>query len=335
MIPWSFQRQDPESRIRKTQQRFPNHVSIIAQRLVSIAGIILFLGTGPFRMSSVTKIPKDIILEGMAKNRPYLRSMAIWLPCVLALDTVYKPILQQKLPLENKSSIVEHLTTLSIAMQSIGIFVHAVQGYIDFLLKVPIFVSLKLLSVMTTWWQRKSEISKPALFDGAIEWLSSWKVDESRPFWMDAVFFAPVREELIFRFAFDRVWHGSLGVLGVKSIVSWNSSVQPAWIWANSLLFGLVHACNWLPRRTSSNLDSANLGDGDIDVWENILGALFQSTGSFLTAFFVFNPLYVRHGLSSSICAHTILNSVFVGHSLSCFKNAEKMRLIVFESANP
>lgn len=313
LIPWAFRRQDPESPIRKTQQRFPNHLSNIAQGLVSIAGIILFLGAGPFRMSSVKKIPKDIILEGMAKNRPYFRSMAIWLPCVLALDTVCKPILQQKLPLGNKSSIVGHLTTLSIAMQSIGIFVHAVQGYIDFLLKVPILVSLKLLSAMTTWWQRKRDIGKPAIFHGAIEWLVSWKVDESRPFWMDAVFFAPVREELIFRFAFDRVWYGFLGVLGVKAAVSRNSSVQPAWIWANSLLFGLVHGCNWLPRSTSSTPVSANLGDGDIDVWENILGALFQSTGTFLTAFFVFNPLYVRHGLSSSICAHAILNSIFVG----------------------
>ena len=337
-IGWVFQRQDRESQARVV----PNHdVSLVVQRLLSIAGISLlagwFLGVGSSKAFWGKKILEGILYgatTGLMKNRLYIRSMAVWLSCVLAIEGVLKPALYRTRPLERKSPVVEHLTTLSIAMQSIGIFLHAVQDFVILIsVKIPVVASLKLLSTTTAWWKRKRGFIKHSLFDGMIERLSSRKndCDKRRPFWIDAIFFAPVREELVFRFAFDKVWHGFLGAFATASVGGCNSStlLPPVWIWANSLLFGLMHACNWLSVQLNSSFASGHDGvdDGDIDVWENIFGALFQSTGTFVTAFFVFNPLYVRHGLSSSIGAHAALNSLFVGLPFLIHKAAQSIGL--------
>jgi hypothetical protein len=219
-------------------------------------------------------------------------------------------------------------------MQSMGIFLHAVQDFVIFIsVKIPVVASLKLLSATTAWWKRKRGSTKHALFDSMIERLSSRKndLDKSCPFWMDAIIFAPVREELVFRFAFDKVWHGFLGAFATASVGRCNSStlLPSVWIWANSLLFCLMHACNWLPVQLNSSFASGHdsVDDGDIDMWENIFGALFHSTGTFVTAFFVFNPLYVRHGLSSSVGAHVALNSLFVGLPFLIHKAAQSIGL--------
>jgi len=280
-----------------------------------------FLGVDPSKIFW-RKIPKGVLYgatTGLVQNHPYLRSMVIWTSCVLAIEILFKPALHRVWPLERKSPLVEHLTTLSIMMQAVGIFLHVIQDYFSTLVKVPIVAFLNLLSTTTAWWQRKRGITKHTFFDGMIKRISSRKGgnDESPPFWIDAVFFAPVREELFFRFASDRVWHGVLGAFGASSVVAGSSSTSlpTAWIWTNSLLFGLVHASNWLPFKLhpSSASTHGDMDDGDRDMLENVLGALFQSTSTFLTAFFVFNPLYVRHGLSSSIGAHATLNAIFVG----------------------
>lgn len=340
-IGWVFQRQDRELPAREAQQAVLDNISLVVQRLVSVAGISFlagwFLGVDSSKAFWGKKIPKGVlygVTTGLVKNRAYLRSMVVWLSCVLAVEGVFKPALYRTWPLERKSPVVEHLTTLSIAMQSVGIFLHAVQDFISLMLvKIPVVASLKLLFTTTAWWQRRRGFTKHALFDGMIERLSYRKndCDKSRPFWMDAIIFAPVREELVFRFAFDKVWHGVLGAFAKASVDVCNSSslLPPAWIWANSLLFGLMHACNWLPVQLHPSFASGHDGadDGDIDVWENIFGALFQSTGTFVTAFFVFNPLYVRHGLSSSIGAHAALNSVSVGLPLLIRKAARSIGL--------
>lgn len=318
-----FQSQD---RTISAQNIIPDRASITLQRVVSIAGISLlagqFMGGNPSKMFW-RQIPKsflDGVTTGLVKNFSYLRSMAIWLSCVLAIEAFVKPVLIRTWPLERKSQFVEHLATISIIIQSIGIFLHATEDFFFTLVKVPVVASLKFLSMTSAWWrQREGGITKDALFSGTTQQLLPRKGgnDESYPFWMDAVFFAPVREELVFRFAFDSVWHKIVGVIGIHSVVAKSSSpsLPPAWIWANSLLFGLVHASNWLPVQMHAPSPSGHGGidDGNHNVWENILGALFQSTSTFLTAFFVFNPLYVQHGLYSSIGAHAALNSVFVG----------------------
>ena len=318
-ILFAFRRQDRELPAQRTIRHFSNRTSIDLNRLIYIAGTATFWGVGLSRISW-RKITQDILLTGLVKNRLYLRSMMIFGPCVLVLITGVKPILQRIWPLERKSQFVEDLTTLFIGMQSGELFIVAVQEYMIMLLKVPILVSLKMLSTMNAWWRRKGENTRHVLFDGMMEMLLYGKRygDLKFPFWMDAIILAPVREELIYRFAFDRVWHVLFG--GVNSVVAVNSSplLQPGWVWANSLLFGLVHALNWFPFHipASSVIDPGNRDEIDHNIWDNILGALLQSAGAILTAFLVFNPLYVRHGLSSSICAHFFLNSIFVGFPL-------------------
>jgi len=238
----------------------------------------------------------------------------VWFSCVFAIESVIKPALQRTWPIEKKSSLVESLSTFSIAMQSVGIFVYAIQETLVGLVKVPMLASLNFFSMAIAWWQRTRSTTKLTHFDGMIERLFSQIGNRNRscPYWINDFVLAPIREELVFRFAFDKVWHGLLRAFGVNSAAALNVSphLSQTWVWANSFFFGLVHVSNWLPVKLMpfNSADDGDFDNGEPDLWYTVFGALFQSSVCFLSAFYVLNPLYVRHGVCASIGAHAAMN---------------------------
>ncbi|VEU34700.1 unnamed protein product [Pseudo-nitzschia multistriata] len=131
------------------------------------------------------------------------------------------------------------------------------------------------------------------------------------------VLVAPIREELVFRFAFDRVWHA---VASKGAGVATDSSLPLSpWVLANSLLFGGMHASSWLPVRrehvvllgTRENDASGarSVGEG-YDAAQNLLGALLHASTAFVASVCLLNPLYRERGLPASIGAHAAVNGL-------------------------
>ena len=89
------------------------------------------------------------------------------------------------------------------------------------------------------------------------------------------------------------------------------STITPAWIWMNSLLFGVIHIGNWFPIRKENVASTSS----NCNAWDNIYGALFQCTISFIGARFLFNPLYTKRGIAASIGAHIALNTFVMAFS--------------------
>lgn len=286
------------------------------QQLASIAFISLFLGVGPLRLS-FRNLWRDIFAEGLLKNRCYLLSMPISLLCVSLIRAFSIGKLKQKWALTTKSPLVEHLTTLSITLQSLGIFTSVIKGLVITLLRLPILAFLNVLSTARKWWQSKGGNPRHSRLDAIMARLVYGRIgsDDSYPIWTHAIIFAPLWEELFYRFAFDKLWQGFFRGTSSVAVLDSSNILQSGWIWANSILFGLVHACNWFP---SNQFDSMVGGEVDgsnerkQDYWDNLFSALSHSLSGFITAFFVLNPLYVRHGLSASICGHAIINCIGV-----------------------
>lgn len=259
---------------------------------------------------SLRKFWIDVFLEGLVKNPHYLLSMPISVICVNLIRAFSSHNLNRKWTLQKNSPLVEHLTTISIALQSLGIWMTAAKGLVVMLLRLPILASLNFLSTAGKWWQRTREKTMHSRLDAIMKQLVYGRLgcDDDYPKWMRAIIFAPLWEELFYRFAFDKAWQGFFRAS--SSVTAVNS-----WVWANSIIFGLAHACNWFP---SDQFE--NTVDGEVNVsedrnegyWGNIFGALSHSISAFITAFFVLNPLYIRHGLSASICGHAAMNLISV-----------------------
>ena len=308
-IPTVLRKRGLELQPRVTLQDSVDQPSRPVQQIASIAFISLFLGVGPLRLTLRT-FWRDVFVAGLAKNGRYLLSVPISLICLDLIRASSIDELNQKWPLNKNSTLVEVLTSFSIALQSLTIFPSAVKGLIITLLRLPILASLKIYSTASKWWQRKRGRTLDSPLDDITKQLTYGRFgnEDNYPFWMRAMIFAPLWEELFFRFAFDKGWHGIFR--GTNSVTVLNS-----WVWANSILFGLVHACFWFPSNQFDRMIDGEVDDSEAingGYWDNIFGALSHCTSAFLTAFLVLNPLYVRHGLSASICAHAIINSVGV-----------------------
>ena len=241
----------------------------------------------------------------------FLRVLSIWMVGILAIQAFVKPTLKRACPLKRTTPLVEHLTTLSLAMLSLASLLSSAFDYLVLaLVRFPIAGLLDLCSSVTTRFQKWRGQPGWASFSYGLSkrmQMSMRGVNQNDAkcsvSMIDTAVFAPVREELIYRFVFDKLWRFAGG-----------TSVSPAWMWTNTLVFGLSHAGNWLPVAPGNDENSS--------VWDALSGVFFQCTSSFLFTFILFGPLYLRYGLSASIGAHVMVNAVSAGLPLLLRKAA-------------
>jgi hypothetical protein len=163
---------------------------------------------------------------------------------------------------------------------------------------------------------------------------------------IDSDLIAPVFEEILYRYLFDRVWHGfsrlitrlkrhirksTHGSQGTK-IESSDMADElslPAqrlwfgyepWVLVSSLLFAAAHLNNWWPtnedymRSKFSGYYGPEMLKSDPHLWMNfrnfmsIFWALQQAVGAGFFSLHVFTPLYQQRGLPASIAAHLASN---------------------------
>jgi membrane protease YdiL (CAAX protease family) len=262
-------------------------------------------------------------------------------------------LLMKPIILGINNPIVQNLSTLSIMISNVLLLSNSVLQFLFLsFIKFPIFITLKLLSSVLLRISDKSiELkqslknlslkiltvadqvllwtapSKSSLIDLASDDNSNVSVNKSF-IRINAAFLGPIKEELIFRYAFDKIWHGvgDLFSMSTSALIFGGgdtimketarvaavggSSTTPAWIWMNSILFAGLHMSNFFPIRKGSD-KAGNYNNA----WDNMYGAIFQCTLSLVGARFLFNPLYTKRGIAASIGAHIALNTFAMAFS--------------------
>lgn len=123
---------------------------------------------------------------------------------------------------------------------------------------------------------------------------------------------APLKEDLQFRFLFDKVWHGlaSLFSFASTSPVSTEEMLWfgrfPTWVVANSIFFGVMHIGNCQPG------DESVVYRDELPQDTLLLSTIVQSLFAATFALLVLNPAYRGGGLAASFGVHAVHNALVV-----------------------
>jgi len=156
------------------------------------------------------------------------------------------------------------------------------------------------------------------------------------------IIMAPIMEEIIYRFGFDKTWHSTLKmirsrILGenerkkIEDDDDINNQKHPPsktrlwfghrpWILVSSICFGLIHLSNHLPLNPETIHSAATIAAGKNENYSFefctaltssyllLRGAIFQMVYTTYIALTIFGPLYCKRGIGASIGAHIMFN---------------------------